>query len=189
MNGPLDVDDLGNDLCQFDGLELVDFDIARNAKGCHHIRFSLDARFSIRDCFASFRPNDFERFFDSRLLQALPQIACGSRSGSFNCLDCFTQLIFRLMEPICAPDAMDLPPAVSQHFLAQAIAVSRGLELDMSKTNPNGGAIALGHPIGCTGARILVTLLYEMRRRRAKRGLATLCVSGGMGMAMALELM
>ncbi len=52
----------------------------------------------------------------------------------------------------------------------------------------NGGAIALGHPIGCTGTRILVTLLYEMKRRGASRGLATLCVSGGMGMAMAIEL-
>jgi len=52
----------------------------------------------------------------------------------------------------------------------------------------NGGAIALGHPIGATGTRIVVTLLYEMMRRQAKRGLATLCVSGGMGMAMAIEL-
>jgi len=54
--------------------------------------------------------------------------------------------------------------------------------------NVNGGAIALGHPIGCTGTRIVVTLIYEMRRRGAKRGLATLCVSGGMGMALALEI-
>ena len=56
-----------------------------------------------------------------------------------------------------------------------------------ARLNVNGGAIALGHPIGCTGARIVVTLLHEMERRGARRGLATLCVSGGMGMAMALE--
>ena len=53
--------------------------------------------------------------------------------------------------------------------------------------NVNGGAIALGHPIGCTGTRILVTLLYEMERRGARRGIATMCVSGGLGMAMAVE--
>ena len=57
----------------------------------------------------------------------------------------------------------------------------------MEKLNVNGGAIALGHPIGCTGTRIVVTLLYEMIRRHARRGLATLCVSGGMGMALAIE--
>ena len=55
------------------------------------------------------------------------------------------------------------------------------------RLNVNGGAIALGHPIGCTGARIVVTLLHELERRGAKRGLATLCVSGGMGMALAIE--
>ena len=58
---------------------------------------------------------------------------------------------------------------------------------DRERLNVNGGAIALGHPIGCTGARITVTLLHEMLKRRAKRGIATLCVSGGMGMALALE--
>jgi len=61
-------------------------------------------------------------------------------------------------------------------------------EIDRATLNVNGGAIALGHPIGCTGTRILVTLIYEMQRRGARRGLATLCVSGGMGMAMAVEL-
>ena len=59
--------------------------------------------------------------------------------------------------------------------------------MDSEKLNVNGGAIALGHPIGCSGARIVVTLLHELRRRNAERGLATLCVSGGMGMAMAIE--
>jgi acetyl-CoA C-acetyltransferase len=58
---------------------------------------------------------------------------------------------------------------------------------DMSKVNVNGGAIALGHPIGASGARILVTLLYEMQRRDVRRGLAALCIGGGMGVAMAVE--
>ena len=64
----------------------------------------------------------------------------------------------------------------------------KDVPIPAEKLNVNGGAIALGHPIGCTGARIVVTLLHELQRRRAKRGLATLCVSGGMGMAMAIEL-
>jgi acetyl-CoA C-acetyltransferase len=66
--------------------------------------------------------------------------------------------------------------------------VLRDLPIPTEKLNVNGGAIALGHPIGATGARIVVTLLYEMMRRNARRGLATLCVSGGMGMAMGVEL-
>jgi acetyl-CoA C-acetyltransferase len=61
------------------------------------------------------------------------------------------------------------------------------LGLDLEKTNPNGSGISLGHPIGCTGARILVTLTYEMMRRNLKYGLATLCIGGGQGMAMVLE--
>jgi acetyl-CoA C-acetyltransferase len=69
------------------------------------------------------------------------------------------------------------------------LAVLAELPIPMDKLNVNGGAIALGHPIGCTGTRIVITLLHEMLRRGAKRGLATLCVSGGMGMAMALESM
>jgi acetyl-CoA C-acetyltransferase len=76
---------------------------------------------------------------------------------------------------------------LNEAFAAQVLACDRELHLDHSKLNVNGGAIALGHPIGCTGARISVTLLYEMLRRRAQRGVATLCVSGGMGMALALE--
>ena len=67
------------------------------------------------------------------------------------------------------------------------LACDRELRFDRARLNVNGGAIALGHPIGCTGARIVVTLLHEMRRRRAPRGLATLCVSGGMGFALLLE--
>jgi acetyl-CoA C-acetyltransferase len=76
---------------------------------------------------------------------------------------------------------------LNEAFAAQVLAVLRDLPIPMDKLNVNGGAIALGHPIGCTGTRLVVTLLYEMMRRQARRGLATLCVSGGMGMAMAIE--
>jgi acetyl-CoA C-acetyltransferase len=65
--------------------------------------------------------------------------------------------------------------------------VLRDVPISADRLNVSGGAIALGHPIGCTGARIVVTLLHELERRSAKRGLATLCVSGGMGMALAIE--
>jgi len=76
---------------------------------------------------------------------------------------------------------------LNEAFAPQVLAVLRDEPIPMEKLNVNGGAIALGHPIGCTGTRIVVTLLHEMRRRNAHRGLATLCVSGGMGMAMAIE--
>jgi acetyl-CoA C-acetyltransferase len=76
---------------------------------------------------------------------------------------------------------------LNEAFAPQVLAVVRDQPIPMDKLNVNGGAIALGHPIGCTGTRIIVTLLHEMRRRNAHRGLATLCVSGGMGMAMAIE--
>lgn len=75
----------------------------------------------------------------------------------------------------------------NEAFAAQSISVVRDLELDETKVNVNGGAIALGHPIGASGARILVTLLYEMKRRDAKKGLATLCIGGGMGTALLIE--
>ena len=75
---------------------------------------------------------------------------------------------------------------LNEAFAAQVLAVARDLELDLEKTNVNGGAIALGHPIGATGARILTTLVHEMARRGARRGIATLCVSGGMGFSMAV---
>ena len=74
----------------------------------------------------------------------------------------------------------------NEAFAAQACAVNRELGFDPAKVNVNGGAIALGHPIGASGARVLVTLLHEMRKRDAKRGLATLCIGGGMGIAMCL---
>jgi len=76
---------------------------------------------------------------------------------------------------------------LNEAFAAQVLACDRELHFDREKLNVNGGAIALGHPIGCTGTRITVTLLHEMLRRKARRGLATLCVSGGMGMALAIE--
>lgn len=75
----------------------------------------------------------------------------------------------------------------NEAFAAQALSVGRELKWDASRVNVNGGAIALGHPVGASGARILVTLLYEMKRRNAKKGLATLCVGGGMGVAAAVE--
>jgi len=85
-----------------------------------------------------------------------------------------------------APDELDLME-INEAFAAQAIAVNRQMEWDTEKINVNGGAIALGHPIGASGCRILVTLLHEMIRRDAKKGLASLCIGGGMGVAMAIE--
>ncbi|NNM61996.1 MAG: acetyl-CoA C-acetyltransferase [Steroidobacteraceae bacterium] len=76
---------------------------------------------------------------------------------------------------------------VNEAFAAQAIAVNRAMGWDTSKINVNGGAIAIGHPIGASGCRILVTLLHEMQRRGAKKGLASLCIGGGMGVALAIE--
>jgi acetyl-CoA C-acetyltransferase len=76
---------------------------------------------------------------------------------------------------------------LNEAFAAQVLACDRELHFDRDTLNVNGGAIALGHPIGCTGTRITVTLLHELLRRKARRGVATLCVSGGMGMALAIE--
>jgi acetyl-CoA C-acetyltransferase len=76
---------------------------------------------------------------------------------------------------------------LNEAFAAQVIACDRELRLDAERLNVNGGAIALGHPIGCTGVRITTTLLHEMKKRKARRGLATLCVSGGMGLALLVE--
>ena len=86
------------------------------------------------------------------------------------------------------PKDLDLVEA-NEAFAAQACAVNKGLGWDTDKVNVNGGAIAVGHPIGASGARILTTLLYELKRRNAKRGLATLCIGGGMGIAMCVERM
>jgi acetyl-CoA C-acetyltransferase len=76
---------------------------------------------------------------------------------------------------------------INEAFAAQACAVNKEMAWDTSKINVNGGAIALGHPIGASGCRVLVTLLYEMARRDAKKGLASLCIGGGMGVALAVE--
>jgi acetyl-CoA C-acetyltransferase len=85
-----------------------------------------------------------------------------------------------------AASDLDLVEA-NEAFAAQAVAVNRELGWDTGKVNVNGGAIALGHPIGASGARILITLLYEMQKRDARKGLATLCIGGGMGIAMCVE--
>jgi len=84
------------------------------------------------------------------------------------------------------PSELDLME-INEAFAAQACAVNQDMGWDASKINVNGGAIALGHPIGASGARILVTLLHEMQRRDSKRGLAALCIGGGMGVALAVE--
>lgn len=83
-------------------------------------------------------------------------------------------------------DDMDLIEA-NEAFAAQSLAVAKDLNFDMEKVNVNGGAVALGHPIGASGARILVSLLHEMQKRDSKKGLATLCIGGGMGTAMIVE--
>ncbi len=83
-------------------------------------------------------------------------------------------------------DDLDLVEA-NEAFAAQALAVNKDLGWDPERVNVNGGAIAIGHPIGASGARVLVTLLHEMAKRDAKKGLATLCIGGGMGIAMCLE--
>src|SRR5690349_12667731 len=84
------------------------------------------------------------------------------------------------------PKDLDLME-INEAFAAQAIAVNRQMGWDTKKVNVNGGAIALGHPIGASGARVLVTLLHEMQKRDAKKGLASLCIGGGMGVALAVE--
>ena len=76
---------------------------------------------------------------------------------------------------------------LNEAFSAQAVAVIRELDVDPNKVNVNGGAVALGHPIGASGARILTTLLYAMRQHDARRGIATLCLGGGNGVALAVE--
>ena len=76
---------------------------------------------------------------------------------------------------------------LNEAFAAQACAVNKELAVDPAKVNVNGGAIALGHPIGASGCRVLVSLLHEMERRGAKKGIAALCIGGGMGVSLAVE--
>ena len=85
-----------------------------------------------------------------------------------------------------SPNELDLIEA-NEAFAAQAFAVNREMGWDLNKVNVNGGAIAIGHPIGASGARILTTLLHEMKKRGARKGLATLCIGGGQGSAIAVE--
>lgn len=84
-------------------------------------------------------------------------------------------------------DDLDLIEA-NEAFAAQSLAVVKDLNLNPEKVNVNGGAIALGHPVGASGARVLVTLLYEMQKRQAKKGMATLCIGGGMGTSLLVEM-
>lgn len=77
---------------------------------------------------------------------------------------------------------------LNEAFAAQALSVNKGLNLDGSNVNIHGGAIALGHPIGASGARVLVTLIYALKRIGKKRGVASLCIGGGMGVAIAIEM-
>jgi acetyl-CoA C-acetyltransferase len=76
---------------------------------------------------------------------------------------------------------------LNEAFASQSIACVRELKFDMEKTNVNGSGVSLGHPIGCTGARLVVTLVHEMKRRKVNLGLTTLCIGGGQGMAMIVE--
>jgi acetyl-CoA C-acetyltransferase len=85
-----------------------------------------------------------------------------------------------------ALDDMDVIES-NEAFAAQAIAVARGLELDPAKTNPNGGAIALGHPVGCTGAYIATKAIYELLRIGGRYALVTMCIGGGQGIAVVFE--
>jgi acetyl-CoA C-acetyltransferase len=76
---------------------------------------------------------------------------------------------------------------INEAFAAQSVACQNELNIDSERLNVNGGAIALGHPLGCSGARISTTLIYEMKKRNVQYGLATICVAGGLGMAIAFE--
>jgi acetyl-CoA C-acetyltransferase len=116
-------------------------------------------------------------------LGASAVVGCSPRTMGIGPVPAVRQLVEKTGDSLDDYDVIELNEA----FAAQVIACDRELSMDMERVNVNGGAIALGHPIGATGARIVVTLLHEMRRRAAKKGLATLCMSGGMGMAMALH--
>ncbi|MEE9127237.1 MAG: acetyl-CoA C-acetyltransferase [Planctomycetota bacterium] len=108
---------------------------------------------------------------------------CSPRTMGIGPVPAVRRLVEKTGDSLDGYDLIELNEA----FAAQVIACDRELSMDMERVNVNGGAIALGHPIGATGARIVVTLLHEMRRRGVEKGLATLCMSGGMGMALALE--
>ena len=95
---------------------------------------------------------------------------------------------YYLVERTLLPEVFQRVIEANEAFAAQSVAVGKELGFDLEKLNPNGGAIALGHPVGASGCRILVTLLHEMQKREdAKVGLATLCVGGGMGVTTIVE--
>jgi acetyl-CoA C-acetyltransferase len=110
-------------------------------------------------------------------------VGCDPRRMGLGPVPAVRQLLERQGAKLDDFDLIELNEA----FAAQVLACDQDLHFDRERLNVNGGAIALGHPIGCTGARIVTTLVYEMKRRQAQQGLATLCVSGGLGMAMSLE--
>ena len=99
---------------------------------------------------------------------------------------CYTVLDCKSCKTRWKEDQLDLVEA-NEAFAAQAISVNKELGFNSDIVNVNGGAIALGHPIGASGARVLVTLLHEMKKRKSNKGLATLCIGGGMGIAMCVE--
>jgi len=94
--------------------------------------------------------------------------------------------IFQLQKINWKREEVDLYE-LNEAFAAQSLAVLQDLQLDAQKVNVNGGAIALGHPIGASGARVLVTLLYALERTGGRKGIASLCIGGGMGIALAVE--
>lgn len=130
-----------------------------------------------------------ETFVQQHGLKPLARIVAYSQAGveprtmGIGPVPAMQKLEQKTMIPTAGYDIIELNEA----FAAQVLACDRELHFDRDKLNVNGGAIALGHPIGCTGTRITVTLLHEMLKRNAQRGAATLCVSGGLGMALALE--
>ena len=114
---------------------------------------------------------------------AVPAAACRSAASDVSSLAASRACLKKAGWTV---DQLDLIES-NEAFAAQAISVNREMGWDTGKVNVNGGAIALGHPIGASGCRILVSLLHEMARRDAKKGLATLCIGGGQGVALAVE--
>ena len=98
-------------------------------------------------------------------------------------LEAIKNLLIRTKQKITDFDLFELNEA----FSAQGVALTRELKLDPAKVNVHGGAVALGHPIGCSGARVLTTLIYALKQRNLKKGLATLCLGGGNAVAMSIE--
>jgi len=120
-------------------------------------------------------PQNMKEFFDKTMPSSVQHDGIGAEA-----------VIEALEKAGWKPGDLDLIEA-NEAFAAQALAVNKDVGWDTNKVNVNGGAIAIGHPIGASGARILTTLLHEMQKRDAKKGLATLCIGGGMGIAMCVE--